>query len=52
VQFGQNNEHVSEQSQEALRWLVHQFLAELESTRRQQVRRIKQSHQFWRLPYA
>jgi hypothetical protein len=52
TQFGENNEHVPERSQEALRWLVHQFSAESESTRRQEIRRIKQAHQFWRLPYG
>ena len=47
-QFGQNNEHLPERLQEALRRLVHQFSAESESTRRQEIRRIKQAHQFWR----
>ena len=34
--------------QEALRRIVHQFSSESESTRRQEIRRIKQAHQFWR----
>jgi hypothetical protein len=45
---GMNNEHLPEKLQEALRRLVHQFSTESESTRRQEVRRIKQAHQFWR----
>src|ERR1700675_2107963 len=46
--FGQNNEQLPERLQEALRRLVHQFSTESESTRRQEIRRIKQAHQFWR----
>jgi hypothetical protein len=46
--FGQNNEQLPERMQEALRRLVQQFSAESESTRRQEIRRIKQAHQFWR----
>ena len=46
--YGQNNEQLPERLQEALRRLVHQFSAESESTRRQEIRRIKQAHQFWR----
>ncbi len=46
--YGQNNEHLPERYQEALRRLVHQFSSESESTRRQEIRRIKQAHQFWR----
>ncbi len=46
--YGANNEQLPERLQEALRRLVHQFSAESESTRRQEVRRIKQAHQFWR----
>jgi hypothetical protein len=45
---GANNEQLPERLQEALRRLVHQFAAESESTRRQEIRRIKQAHQFWR----
>jgi hypothetical protein len=44
--FGANNEQLPEKLQEALRQLVFQFSTESESTRRQEVRRIKQAHQF------
>ena len=43
-----NNEQLPERMQDALRRLVQQFATESESTRRQEVRRIKQAHQFWR----
>ncbi len=43
-----NNEQLPERLQAALRRLVHQYSFESESTRRQEVRRIKQAHQFWR----
>src|SRR5277367_1484318 len=46
--FGANNEQLPEKLQEALRRLVFQFSTESESTRRQEIRRIKQAHQFWR----
>lgn len=46
--YGPNNEHLPERLQEALRRLVFQYSFESESTRRQEVRRIKQAHQFWR----
>jgi len=46
--FGVNNEQLPDKLQEALRRLVYQFSTESESTRRQEVRRIKQAHQFWR----
>src|SRR5208282_3444680 len=46
--LGQNNEQLPERLQEALRRLVSQFSSESESTRRQEIRRIKQAHQFWR----
>ena len=46
--FGANNEMLPERLQEALRRLVHQFSTESESSRRQEIRRIKQAHQFWR----
>jgi hypothetical protein len=46
--FGQSNEQLPERLQEALRRLVHQFSTESESTRRQEIRRIKPAHQFWR----
>ena len=46
--FGLNNENLPERLQEALRRLVLQFSTESESSRRQEIRRIKQAHQFWR----
>ena len=46
--YGANNEQLPDRLQEALRRLVLQFSVESESTRRQEVRRIKQAHQFWR----
>jgi hypothetical protein len=46
--YGANNEQLPDRLQEALRRLVFQFSVESESTRRQEVRRIKQAHQFWR----
>jgi hypothetical protein len=46
--YGANNEQLPERLQAALRRLVHQYSFESESTRRQEVRRIKQAHQFWR----
>jgi hypothetical protein len=46
--FDVNNEQLPDKLQEALRRLVYQFSTESESTRRQEVRRIKQAHQFWR----
>lgn len=46
--FGPNNEQVPDRLQEALRRIVFQFSTESESTRRQEIRRIKQAHQFWR----
>ncbi|MFY9751584.1 MAG: hypothetical protein WAJ92_03010 [Candidatus Acidiferrales bacterium] len=46
--YGANNEQLPERLQEALRRLVSQFSLESEPTRRQEVRRIKQAHQFWR----
>ncbi|MFY9690151.1 MAG: hypothetical protein WAJ86_09460 [Candidatus Acidiferrales bacterium] len=45
---GANNEHLPERLQEALRRLVFQFSTESELSRRQEIRRIKQAHQFWR----
>src|SRR6202161_4053842 len=45
---GGNNEQLPERLQAALRRLVQQYPVESESTRRQEVRRIKQAHQFWR----
>ena len=46
--YGANNEQLPERLQEALRRLVLQYSTESESTRRQEIRRIKQAHQFWR----
>ncbi|MBZ5696802.1 MAG: hypothetical protein LAN36_15760 [Acidobacteriia bacterium] len=46
--YGANNEQLPDRLQEALRRLVHQFSTESESSRRQEIRRIKQAHQFWR----
>jgi len=46
--FGANNEQLPERLQGALRRIVQQFSTESESTRRQEIRRIKQAHQFWR----
>ena len=46
--FGLNNEQLPERLQEALRRLVFQFSTESEASRRQEIRRIKQAHQFWR----
>jgi len=46
--FGPNNEQLPERLQEALRRLVFQYSYESEATRRQEVRRIKKAHQFWR----
>jgi hypothetical protein len=46
--YGANNENLPERLQEALRRLVLQFSTESELSRRQEVRRIKQAHQFWR----
>ena len=46
--YGANNEYLPERLQDALRRLVFQFSTESELTRRQEIRRIKQAHQFWR----
>ena len=46
--YGVNNEQLPERLQEALRRLVQQFSTESEASRRQEIRRIKQAHQFWR----
>jgi hypothetical protein len=46
--YGANNEKLPERTQEALRRLVFQFSTESELSRRQEIRRIKQAHQFWR----
>jgi len=46
--YGANNEYLPDRVQDALRRLVFQFSTESELTRRQEIRRIKQAHQFWR----
>jgi hypothetical protein len=46
--YGANNEQLPERLQAALRRLVQQYSFESESTRREEVHRIKQAHQFWR----
>jgi len=46
--YGANNEQLPERLQEALRRLVFEFSTESELSRRQEIRRIKQAHQFWR----
>ncbi len=46
--YGANNEYLPDRLQDALRRLVFQFSTESELTRRQEIRRIKQAHQFWR----
>jgi hypothetical protein len=48
AQYGPNNEQLPERLQEAMRRLVFQFSTESELSRRQEIRRIKQAHQFWR----
>jgi hypothetical protein len=46
--YGSNNERLPERLQGALQRLVFQYSTESELTRRQEIRRIKQAHQFWR----
>lgn len=46
--YGPNNEYLPERLQEALRRLVFQFGTESELSRREEIRRMKQAHQFWR----
>jgi hypothetical protein len=46
--FGANNEQLPERLQNALRQLVLELTSESEITRRTEIRRIKQAHQFWR----
>jgi len=46
--YGANNEELPERLREALRRLVFQFSTESEPSRRAEIRRIKQAHQFWR----
>ncbi|MHB8541774.1 MAG: hypothetical protein ACYDCD_12670 [Candidatus Acidiferrales bacterium] len=46
--FGPNNEQFPERLQNALRRLVLELASESEISRRAEIRRIKQAHQFWR----
>lgn len=46
--FGVNNEQLPERLQNALRRIVLDLTTESEISRRAEVRRIKQAHQFWR----
>jgi hypothetical protein len=46
--YGQNGERLPQRIQAALRRLVVQFATESDHSRRQEIRRIKQAHQFWR----
>ncbi|MGB6545214.1 MAG: hypothetical protein WBE97_06270, partial [Candidatus Acidiferrales bacterium] len=46
--FGVNNEQLPERLQNALRRLVLDLTTESEISRRAEIRRIKQAHQFWR----
>ncbi|MHB8526707.1 MAG: hypothetical protein ACYDD2_11190 [Candidatus Acidiferrales bacterium] len=46
--FGPNNEQFPERLQNALRRLVLELAGESEISRRAEIRRIKQAHQFWR----
>ena len=48
VAYGANNEHLPDRLQAALRRIVFDFTTESETSRRAEVRRIKQAHQFWR----
>ncbi len=46
--FGPNNEQLSERLQNAIRRLVLELTNESDVSRRAEIRRIKQAHQFWR----
>ena len=46
--FGPNNEQLPERLQHAVRRLVLELASESEISRRAEIRRIKQAHQFWR----
>ncbi len=46
--FGTNNEQLPERLQQALRRLVLELTTESDISRRAEIRRIKQAHQFWR----
>ncbi len=46
--YGPNYEFLPERLQSALRRIVQDFTSESELSRRQEIRRIKKAHQFWR----
>jgi len=46
--YGENYEFLPERLQAALRRIVQDFTSESELSRRQEIRRIKKAHQFWR----
>lgn len=46
--FGANNEQLPERLQNAVRRLALELASESEISRRAEIRRIKQAHQFWR----
>jgi hypothetical protein len=46
--YGENYEFLPERLQSALRRIVQDFTSESELSRRQEIRRIKKAHQFWR----
>jgi hypothetical protein len=46
--YGPNNEELPEELQNALRNLVSQVAEESETARREEIRRVKQAHYFWR----
>ncbi len=46
--YGENGEYLPERLQGALRRLVVEFSSESDHARRQEIRRVKQAHQFWR----
>lgn len=48
ARYGPNNEHLPEELVAALRGLVEQFARESEPARREEIRRVKQAHYFWR----
>jgi hypothetical protein len=48
VAYGENYEFLPERLQAALRRIVQDFTSESELSRREEIRRIKKAHQFWR----
>ena len=46
--YGENYEFLPERLQAALRRIVQDFTSESELSRREEIRRIKKAHQFWR----